>query len=428
MKALVIDTNKKPCNPVHPAEARLLLKQGKAAVWRRYPFTIILKDSNTIEPEPLSLKIDPGSKFTGIAIVKNGGEIVLAMELEHRGLLIKQSLESRRAIRRSRRNRKTRYRKARFLNRTRPKGWLPPSLMSRVHNIETWVRRLRSYCNIQSISMELVRFDMQKMENPEISGTEYQQGELLGYEVREYLLEKWGRKCAYCGKTDVPLEIEHIIPKSKGGSNRVSNLTIACNACNTRKSNKSIEEFLKNKPELLKKIKAQANKPLKDAAAVNATRWCLFNKLKETGLPVECGSGGLTKYNRCTRKLEKTHWLDAACVGKSTPLNIFWKHKMVLNVKATGRGSRQMCSVNQFGFPRTGPKTSQKKVHGFQTGDIVKAIVTGGKKIGTYIGRVVVRKSGSFDIKIDKQKVSGIGWKYCQMVHKADGYSYSLTC
>jgi len=96
--------------------------------------------------------------------------------------------------------------------------------------------------------MELARFDMQRIQNPEISGVEYQQGELMGYEVREYLLEKRDRTCAYCGKTDIPLEIEHIVPKSKGGSNRVSNLTLACTECNMKKGNKPLEQFLSRKP------------------------------------------------------------------------------------------------------------------------------------------------------------------------------------
>lgn len=430
MKVFVLDTNKKPQNPVHPAKARLLLSEGEASVFRRYPFTIILKKKVVkVKPKPLRIKIDPGSKTTGIAIINDDtGEIVFAMELEHRGQQIKNDLESRRTIRRSRRNRKTRYRKPRFENRTRPEGWLPPSLKSRIHNIETWVNRLRRYCNVQAISMELVWFDMQKMQNPEISGAECQQGELMGYEVREYLLGKWGRKCAYCGKTDIPLEIEHIIPKSKGGSNRVSNLTLACTECNQKKGNQPIKQFLSRKPDLLKRIQSKAKAPLKDAAAVNATRWDLFRTLKETGLPVETGSGGLTKFNRTNRGLPKTHWLDAACVGKSTPKKLFQIDKAVLSVKADGHGSRQMCRVNKFGFPRTRAKSTEKKVKGFQTGDIVKAVVTSGKKIGTYIGRVAVRKSGSFNIKTVEKTVQGIGWRYCRLLHASDGYSYNISC
>ena len=276
--------------------------------------------------------------------------------------------------------------------------------------------------------MELVRFDMQKIQNPEISGVAYQQGELMGYEVREYLLEKWDRTCAYCGKTDIPLEIEHIVPKSKGGSNRVSNLALACTACNRKKGNKPLEQFLSRKPGVLKRIQKQSKLPLKDAGAVNTTRWDLFRTLKKTGLPVETGSGGLTKFNRTTRGLYKTHWLDAACVGKSTPEKMFQIDKAVLIVKADGHGSRQMCRVNKFGFPRTTAKPTEKKVKGFQTGDIVKAVVTSGKKVGTYIGRVAVRKSGSFNIKTVDKTVQGISWKYCRLLHASDGYSYNTTC
>jgi hypothetical protein len=137
-----------------------------------------------------------------------------------------------------------------------------------------------------------VRFDLQKIENPEISGVEYQQGTLSGYEARQYLLQKWGHACAYCGVQNVPLEVEHIHPKAKGGTNRVSNLCIACNPCNTKKGCSDIAVFLKDKPDLLRKIETQAKHPPKDATAVNATRWALFEKLKAIGLPVEVGSGG----------------------------------------------------------------------------------------------------------------------------------------
>ncbi|MBW4672109.1 MAG: RRXRR domain-containing protein [Cyanomargarita calcarea GSE-NOS-MK-12-04C] len=185
----LIDTNKKPCNPVHPGEARKLLKKGLAAVFRRYPFTLILKSESTEPTREIQVKIDPGSKTTGIALTQ-GSLVIWGAELSHRGQAIKASLESRKAIRRGRRNRNTRYRKARFLNRTRRRGWLAPSLQHRVETTLTWVNKLIKFAPITGISQELVRFDLQQIENPEISGTEYQQGELQGYEVREYLLEK----------------------------------------------------------------------------------------------------------------------------------------------------------------------------------------------------------------------------------------------
>ncbi len=303
----VLDTNKTSLAPCHPARARKLLTAGKAAVFRRYPFTIILKKAVELSsPQDLKLKIDPGAKTTGLALVM-GTQVIWGAELEHRGQKIKYDLESRRAVRRSRRHRKVRYRQARFLNRRRPEGWLPPSLQHRVETTMTWVRRLIKLAPITSISQELVRFDTQKMENPEVSGTEYQQGELMGYEVREYLLEKWSRQCAYCGATSVPLEIEHIVPRAKGGSDRVSNLTLACKSCNQAKGKLDLVDFLRKKPDLCKQILAKTKLPLKDAAAVNATRWRLYRTLKETGLPVSVGTGGQTKYNRVKLGFQKAH-------------------------------------------------------------------------------------------------------------------------
>lgn len=423
MFVFVLDKSKKPLNPTHPARARKLLKTGKAVVFKRYPFTIIWKEE-IVEPNNLHLriKIDPGAKTTGIAILRD--EVVLwAAELTHRGFQIRDALTSRRQLRRSRRNRKTRYLQPRFNNRCRQDGWLPPSLISRVNNILTWVKRLLRLSPITAISTELVRFDTQLMQNPEIFGVEYQQGELAGYELREYMLEKWHRKCAYCGATDTQLEIEHIIPKSKGGSNRVSNLTLSCTKCNQKKGNKPIEQFLKSKPELLKSILNHVLRPLADTAAVNATRWKLFNSLKELGLPVETGTGGRTKYNRCRQNLSKTHWLDAANVGASTPDSLKVLVSSPLIIKATGHGNRQMCGTNRYGFPIR-HRENIKKHFGFQTGDIVKAVVTKGKKIGSYVGRVLCRATGSFDITTVTGRVAGISHKYCSFIHRSDGYAY----
>jgi 5-methylcytosine-specific restriction endonuclease McrA len=390
----VLDTNKRPLDPVHPAVARKLLSSYKAAVFRRYPFTIILKNVVNTETQPVQIKLDPGSKTTGIAILK-GDKLIFVAELMHRGQTIKASLDSRRAIRRSRRARHTRYRQARFLNRTRPKGWLAPSLKHRVDTTLTWVNRFIKFAPVSSIAMELVRFDLQQLENPEISGIEYQQGELLGYEIREYLLNKWDRKCTYCKAENISLQVEHIHPKAKGGSNRISNLCLACEKCNLKKGTQDIKDFLSMKPDLLKQILAQVKRPIKDAAAVNSTRWALFNQLKLTGLPVTTGSGGQTKYNRTRLKLPKTHYFDAACVGKVDQLIVLTTQPLL--VKSSGHGTRQMCRTDKFGFPsRHVPR--DKFVKGFQTGDIVKAIVTSGKKIGEYVGRVAVRSSGSFNI------------------------------
>jgi 5-methylcytosine-specific restriction endonuclease McrA len=425
MRVFVLDKNLNPLDPCHPARARELLSKERAKVFKRYPFTIVLQD-RTVEDSvihPHRIKIDPGSKTTGIAVVQEDtGRVTSALLISHRGQQIKDALLTRRTLRRGRRNRKTRYRKPRFLNRTRKPGWLPPSVESRITNIETWVRRIRKLCPVTALTQELVRFDLQQMQNPEISGVEYQRGELFGFEVKEYLLTKWGRKCAYCGVENVPFEIEHITARSKGGSNRVSNLCLSCHSCNQAKGNKPIEEFLKKKPDILKRVLAQAKAPLKDAAAVNATRWELYRRLKLIGLPVEVGSSGRTKFNRKLRGIEKHHWTDAACVGASTPNKLLLNGIKPLVVKAKGHGTRSRCRPDKYGFPKAhAPKA--KYFQGFQTGDIVKADISSGKKAGSYTGRIAIRFRPSFVLQLPGCKFD-VHPKYLQTIHKADGYEY----
>jgi len=418
----VLDTNHKPLTPCKPSLARKLLKASKAKVFRLYPFTIILRKGVADDPRPVTLKIDPGSKVSGLAILL-GSDLIWVAQLTHRGQSIKASLDSRRSLRRGRRSRHTRYRQARFLNRTRPKGWLAPSLRHRVETTLTWVNKLSRLAPVRTIFQELVRFDLQQIENPEISGVEYQQGVLAGYKVREYLLNKWERRCAYCSVENVPLQVEHIQPRASGGTNRVSNLCLACEPCNTKKGTQDIKMFLAKKPDVLKKILVQAKRPLKDASAVNSTRWALFNRLKDTGKEIATGSGGLTKFNRIRLELPKTHFFDAACVGDTPSISVLANQP--LNIKATGHGSRQMCRTDKFGFPsRYVPRF--KFVKGFQTGDIVKAVVTSGKKIGTYTGRVAVRSSGSFNMSSAQGLIQGINHKYCFSIHQKDGYNYGF--
>jgi len=260
----VLDTNHKPLTPCKPSLARKLLKVGKAKVFRLYPFTIILRKEVTEDPRPMILKIDPGSKVTGLAILL-GYDLIWVAQLTHRSQAIKASLDSRRSRRRGRRSRHTRYRQARFCNRTPPKGLLAQGLRHRVETTLTWVNKLSRLAPVRTIFQELVRFDLQQIENPESSGIEYQQGVLAGYEVREYLLNKWERRCAYCSVENVALQVEHIQPRASGGTNRVSNLCLACEPCNTKKGTQDIKIFLAKKPDVLKKILVQAKRPLKDA-------------------------------------------------------------------------------------------------------------------------------------------------------------------
>ena len=426
MAVYVLDKQGHPLMPCSEKRARLLLERGRARVHRQMPFVIRLTDRLQSESQcqPLSIKIDPGSKFTGIAVVRQQNKQVYVLsliELVHRGAMIQKALLQRADYRRRRRSQNLRYRAPRFDNRTRKDGWLPPSLQHRVDTTMSWVQRLRRWAPVTDLAVERVKFDMHLMQNPEISGVEYQQGALQGYEVREYLLEKWGRKCMYCQAENTPLQIEHIVARANGGSDRASNLGLACDPCNKRKGKLLIEVFLKKKPELLKQILAKAKTTLRDAAAVNATRNALFNELLKTGLPVETGTGGQTKFNRRTHGLPKTHALDAACVGEISGVH-GWK-KPTLTIKAMGRGDYQRTRICSSGFPR-GYLTRQKRHFGFQTGDMVKATVTKGKKVGIYQGRVAVRSSGYFNIQRSADVVQGIGHTCCQLIQRADGYGY----
>lgn len=426
-RIFVLSQQGNPLMPCSPARARKLLALKKAMVYKRYPFTIKLVGLNEGNVQPLELKYDPGSKETGVGIVLHGKKRNIAIFvaiLTHRGQEIKDGLESRRATRRSRRHRKTRYRKARFLNRSRKAGWLPPSVQSRVDNIAEWTKRFIKLSPVSFISVEQVKFDTQKMNNAVIEGKEYQRGTLFEYEVKQYLLEKYQYQCVYCQKKNVPFEKEHVVPKSRGGSNRISNLVLSCRECNQKKDNLTIEEYLKNKPVLLRKIKSQMKAPMKDVASVNSTRLILPEELRKTGLPVLTGTGAETSYNRINQGYEKQHYIDALCVGE-TGKNIYLpKGIKPLLIKKEKRNSRQMCLVDKYGFPRSKAKGS-KIVKGFKTGDIVKAVVLKGKKKGVYIGKVSVRSSGRFNIKIKTGRIESVNWKCCCLLHKFDGYSYN---
>lgn len=417
----VIDRKNKPLAPCHSAKARKFLKEKKATVVKMYPFTIKLRYDVVVEEteseETYRIKIDYGSKHTGLAILKNDKEVIFLGQLNHKKT-VKKSMYDRRAHRRFRRN-KLRYRKARFLNRKRNKNWLPPTLQSRVDNIYFVVKKFMKICPLTHISYENVKFDTQKMRDYEISGKEYQQGTLLNYEVKEYLLENFDRTCVYCGAKNIPMEIEHIIPKSRGGTNSITNLVLSCSKCNRKKGNKTAEEF--GFPDIQKQVK----KHLKDAAIINSTRWKVYERLLSTGLEVECGSGALTKLNRKSLGLSKDHCLDACCIGRSTPEKLLFRVSNLLNISAVGRGNRQLLNLDKYGFPR-GRISREKFYFGFQSGDMVKAIVPKGKHKGIWFGSVACRKSGSFNINLLDGRIQGINYKRCQTIQRFDGFKYNI--
>jgi len=286
----------------------------------------------------------------------------------------------------------------------------------------SWVSRLQRWAPVTAVHVERVAFDTQLLQDPTIAGRGYQHGELAGYELREYLLEKWGRTCAYCGTSGVPLNLDHIRPRSSGGSDRVSNLTLACIPCNQSKGSQPIEVFLADRPLVLARVLAHAKKPLHDAAAVSSTRWALWRALTATGLPVRTASGGRTKWNRHRTGAPKSHTLDALHVGVLAHVT-GWPAQ-VLVAAATGRGTYARTRSNKYGFPRLRlPRT--KLHHGFQTGDLVRAVLVKGVHRGTHVGRVAVRSTGKFNIRTTAGLVQGTHHRHVRLLQRADGWAYT---
>ena len=416
---LVIDKRKRPCNAISEAYARILLYSKQAVIHKRFPFTIRLKnDEAVLKNNSYIVKLDPGSRITGVAITDDKGSVVMLAELEHRGHIIKRNLDKRRVIRRSRRNRKTRYREARFLNRTRPEGWIAPSVKSRADNVINFIRKYKKLLNISKVEIERVSFDTAQMSSEgELYGIDYQQGSLYQTKLRNFIFSRSKGKCSYCDEK--ASEIDHIIPRSKGGTDSIDNLTATCRACNEKKSNLSLKEFGK----LMNKdfSKLEPKKLPKDAAIVQSARDYMVIEISKLVADTKSYDAWLTKYNRDELGLSKQHYYDALSVGNVQDYKFLTDKVLIISAK--GRGSRQMCRMDRFGFPRTSPKGS-KSVKGFQTGDIVKAVVPSGLKVGEYLGRVVVRSRGSFDIEANGKVVQSIGYKHCRIIQRNDGYSY----
>ena len=376
--------------PTRPGRARKWLKEKRARVVRKEPFTIQLRFETATYRQPGTVGVDTGSQVVGIATTANG-EVVFQAEVHLRNDIVAK-MAVRRQYRRNRRGRKTRYRAPRFANRRRPSGWLPPSLRSKWEATIKAIRFVASLFPIRQINIEVAGFDTQKLQTPEISGIAYQQGELCGYHLREYLLAKWQRTCAYCGVKGVPLQIEHIVPRSRGGSDRASNLTVACEPCNRRKGTQTAEEF--GYPE----VQACARVSLRDAAHVSALKTSMVQRLqslfgKEQVHPT---FGYETKYKRIQcLDLPKSHTNDAVAIAcemgeVAKPLeSVCYIHCLV-------RGHYQ-----QFNGRRGEHKCwSPRKVRGWKLYELIEAK----GQVGYIAGR---REKGAFVIKdvVSQKKV-----------------------
>jgi hypothetical protein len=403
-----------------------------------YPYTFRLVDRLEEDSvlQPLTLKIDPGCKTTGMAQVREAGpkaepraepkaEVVSLIELKHRGEKINKKLKQRSpsvptcapALRAS------------TAAAQKKAGCHHRSCIASIPRFRV-VNKLRSLAPATAIAQELVRFDTQLIEKPEISGVDYQQGTLARDEVREYLFKKWRRTCVCCDAVNVPLNLDPVIPRSKGGSDRASNLVPASIPSNQNKGAEDMKDFLAKDPSRLERILKQAKQPLakrplakqllKDAARVNATRWALYGALQLPGLAVSVGTGGRTKFNRHRFFIPKTHALDAVSVGNmDTVVEIAGAKQSAFDITAYGRGRYQRTRLTRKLFPRSTHMRS-KSVHGFEIGDQAKAVVPKGNKQETYPGPVALRETGSLNLKTSTATLEGINHKHCRLIQRGD--------
>ena len=319
-QACVLDQQGKPLMPTtRLGKVYRLLKTKKAHIVSYEPFTIQLDyEPNAHVIQPMTLGVDSGAIYSGYSIANERREYYSADVIARDN--ISKHLSDRHMYRHNRRSKKTRYRKPRFKNRkNKKKGWLPPSLEQKVTVQLNEINHLHRHFPIEKIIIEVAEFDIQKIKNPDISGIEYQQGTLQGYNIRNYLLEKHNRKCFYCGKTVSDFEVEHMIPKARGGSNRIDNLTLSCHDCNQKKDTLTAEEFIRQTLSAKKaaaKLKQLPNEKrlLEYMAHMNATRWTLYNAINKKYPNVEMTYGYITKYNRIQAGLPKAHHIDAKCI------------------------------------------------------------------------------------------------------------------
>lgn len=304
----VVSQDGQPLMPTdRHGKVRRLLKSGKAKVVKRCPFTIQLLYNNTDYTQEISLGIDAGSKHIGISATTQN-RVLYEADVELRNDIV-SLLSTRRQNRRTRRNRKTRYRKPRFNNRVscKKKGWLAPSVKQKVNTHLTVVAKIHQILPVTRIIVETASFDIQKIKNPDISGTEYQQGEQLNsYNVREYVLCRDNHVCQCCkGKSkDKILNVHHIESRKTGGDSP-DNLITLCKTCHTG--------YHKGTVKLPKIIHRGIS--FRDASFMGIMRWSFYGELKILYPDVNLTFGYITKSTRIKNNLQKEHYVDARCIS-----------------------------------------------------------------------------------------------------------------
>lgn len=365
----------------------MLLKTSRAAVYKKYPFTIILREERpAAENQGYILKIDPGTSSTGMAIVSGASEVVWAAELRHRGVRVMIGMRARKANRRFRRYR-GRYRQPRPHHRNKHDTFLPPSLLSRMRNVLTWAERIANICPVSNIYLEFNSF-----------------GQIAR---NRGVLSSKTSGCHYCGVAGVPLENEHVWPRSKGGSNGAYNIVPSCRACNVSKGSSILTGF-----EYPSSARGSANS--------NRIKHFMLGALRGVGPEVCTYSGLTTKKFREMFGLPKQHWVDAVCVGglPSSPRTKSLQCPLV--IKAMGHGSRRIVQLDKNGFPRQHRIRVRPGRDEIGTGDYAEVVAKRGRHAGRrFIGRVTVKRNS-----VCKLGPCEADSKNFRVLQKADGYAY----
>ena len=375
-------------NPLMPTtrygKVRRMLKDGLARVVCREPFIIRLNYETTDFTQPVSLGIDAGSVHIGISATTETKELY-ASEVQLRTDIV-ELLSTRREARKTRRNRKTRYRKARFDNRRRKNGWLAPSVENRIQTHLRVIEKVHGLLPVSSITIEVAQFDTQLIKHPDISGEQYQQGEQLGFwNVREYVLCRDSHTCQHCkGKSkDKVLNVHHLESRKTGG-NAPNNLITLCKTCH--------KQYHQGKFEL----KVGRDASLRDAAAMGIMRWELYNRASRIYPNVQLTYGYITKNTRIRSGLQKSHAVDARCISKHPDAIPAKEYYFVRQVR---RHNRQ---IHKFNILRRGVRKLNQapfEVKGFRLFD---KVLFGGRECFVF-GR---RSSGYFDLRtLDGTKV-----------------------
>ncbi len=394
--------------PCKPSKARKLLKQEKAKIIDYKPFTIQLLYGSSGYKQPVNLGVDLGAKNIGIAITTED-KVLAKGEIQLRDD-VKSKLDTRRSYRQGRRHRKTRYRKPRFLNRSKPQGWLPPSLQSRIDNSFMWIDKFKGLLPNPRLSIEVGKFDVQKMMNPDIKGIEYQKGDSYGYySVRYYVFARDNYTCQVCKKKNKILQTHHIIYISEGGSNRAYNLITVCVDCHTPENHQKGNILYKWMQEK-KKVPGYKEIPF-----MHSIRKRVFIKYPDANITY----GNITTVDRKNLGLEKTHYNDAIAVTgiKEIKQNVdsvfkikqFRKKKRSIH-EATARKGRKQPNINQV---RNSKNT--KYQNGFYLNDKVSLF----DKVGFISGFTAC---GCYVKDIDNNYITLPGKTYKQVTYSHLGF------